>query len=255
MKESLLEIAKKYVCIVYTASHQTYADSVINYIDPNKDLIQYRLYRHNCVEVKIEKDTMYIKDLRIFNNVKMSDMIIIDNSVMSFAFQLDNGIPILPYYNNPEDNELLILKNYLNTIADSEDLRIQNRKSFKMDYFFNQATNEYPDSSEDSGEEKSNNQEDIFNLIKCKKTEKSIISESYLENDEECSNSNVSDLDNSTFKIVSTVVKSSGNSVTDSVNDFRFVRTAEKKSTIKFKNELSSTLGDLKRSFSVQTNK
>ena len=44
-------------------------------------------------------------------------MVIIDNSNLSFAFHLDNGIPILPFYDNKKDNELVTLVNYLNYIA------------------------------------------------------------------------------------------------------------------------------------------
>ena len=77
-------------------------------------------------------ESIYVKDLRIFKNVKMENMIIIDNSVLSFAFQLENGIPILPYYDNKEDIELKFLSNYLVNICNSQDLRIENIKSIKM---------------------------------------------------------------------------------------------------------------------------
>ena len=50
-------------------------------------------------------------------------MVIIDNAVYSFGFQIDNGIPIIPFYNNPEDQELLHLMNYLNSLAFFEDMR------------------------------------------------------------------------------------------------------------------------------------
>ena len=45
--------------------------------------------------VEVDGKTFYIKDLRIFEDVSLSDMVIIDNSVLSFAFHLNNGIPIL----------------------------------------------------------------------------------------------------------------------------------------------------------------
>ena len=141
-RESLAEIKKHYVIIVYTASHQSYADSVLDYLDPDKELIQYRLYRHNCVRVKMESDFIYVKDMRIFKNVDMKDMTIIDNSVLSFAFQLENGIPILPFYNNKEDNELTFLTHYLIHMAKCNDLREENRKSLKLDYFLQAAIDE-----------------------------------------------------------------------------------------------------------------
>ena len=44
--------------------------------------------------------------LNSFKGVSLKDMVIIDNSVLSFAFHLDNGIPILPYYNGEEETEM-----------------------------------------------------------------------------------------------------------------------------------------------------
>lgn len=31
--------------IVFTASHQVYADAILDYIDPEHELFQYRMYR------------------------------------------------------------------------------------------------------------------------------------------------------------------------------------------------------------------
>jgi CTD small phosphatase-like protein 2 len=38
-----------------------------------------------------------VKDLRIINR-NLSDMVLVDNAAYSYAFQLENGIPILPFY-------------------------------------------------------------------------------------------------------------------------------------------------------------
>lgn len=43
--ESLQELNKKMQVVVFTASHQTYADAILNYIDPDHSLFQHRLYR------------------------------------------------------------------------------------------------------------------------------------------------------------------------------------------------------------------
>ena len=139
---------KNYVIIVYTASHQTYADEVLNYLDPKKEIFAYRLYRHNCIRVKMDTEQIYVKDLRLFKNIDLKKIIIIDNSALSFAFHLDNGIPILPFYDNKEDVELMTLVNYLNTIARVDDLREENRKFLKMQYFLKKACNELSDESE-----------------------------------------------------------------------------------------------------------
>ena len=68
--------------------------------------------------------------MRIFKNRDLSDIVLVDNAVYSFGFQLSNGIPIIPFYNNQEDEELLHLINYLNTLSCFEDMRKQNEKAF-----------------------------------------------------------------------------------------------------------------------------
>jgi TFIIF-interacting CTD phosphatase-like protein len=39
-------------------------------------------------------DNFFIKDLGIIQDRDLKDMVIVDNSIVSFAFNLDNGIPI-----------------------------------------------------------------------------------------------------------------------------------------------------------------
>ena len=106
--------------IVFTASHQTYADAILDYIDKDRELIQYRMYRQHCV---LTKEGYYIKDLRVIGNRDLNNLVIVDNSVYSFAFQIDNGIPIIPFYSDTADEEMLHLIYYLNCLAGVEDVR------------------------------------------------------------------------------------------------------------------------------------
>lgn len=50
-------------------------------------------------------------------------MVLIDNAAYSYAFQLDNGIPIIPYYEGKYDYELKALESYLNSLLLSKDMR------------------------------------------------------------------------------------------------------------------------------------
>ena len=112
-----------YKVITSKVGQQAYADAVLNLIDPKKEIFSMRLYRHNCTQVKIENETIYIKDLRILRGINLKDVVIIDNSILSFAYQLDNGIPIVPYLEGKEDDELLFLSSFLINIAHEKDLR------------------------------------------------------------------------------------------------------------------------------------
>ena len=59
------------------------------------------------------KNGLFIKDLRILRNRSLSKIIMIDNLVHSFAFQINNGYPILEFRGNKEDKELLFLMDFL----------------------------------------------------------------------------------------------------------------------------------------------
>lgn len=121
-------------------------------IDPYKEIFSLRLYRHHCIRKIIDNDVYYIKDLRIFRNINIRDLVIIDNSILSFCHQIDNGIPILPFYDNKEDNELFYLTKFLLNIVHENDLRNIIRNEIKIQYYVNKIT-----------ETKSENSHKIFN--------------------------------------------------------------------------------------------
>jgi hypothetical protein len=94
------------------------------------------LYREHCIKTE---DNVYIKDLRVFKNRDLKDMIIVDNAVYSFGAQLSNGIPITPFKDDKDDTEFLFLIEYLTNIMDIDDYREANKDAFKMEkvYKFN----------------------------------------------------------------------------------------------------------------------
>lgn len=67
-EEALNIIKEKYHIIAYTSSYESYADSVLNFLDPDKKYSEYRLYGYHCVLYNINKMKFYIKDLSIFKN-------------------------------------------------------------------------------------------------------------------------------------------------------------------------------------------
>lgn len=126
--ECLKELAEFYELIVFTASHPFYANVVIDLLDPHNSIFSKRLFRSSCIQTDIN---VFIKDLRILNYDPKST-VIIDNSILSFAFQLDNGIPIIPFYDDKEDRILIKIKDYLLSLKDVQDVRVINRKNFSL---------------------------------------------------------------------------------------------------------------------------
>ena len=129
--EFLEYVSKEFELIVFTASEKEYADAIINYIEKYKKYFKMRLYRNHCIYIE---PGLYIKDLRIFSGYKkMEDIIIVDNSLFSFANQLNNGILITSFFEDKNDNFLINVKDYLEYIKDEKDIREINKESFKFE--------------------------------------------------------------------------------------------------------------------------
>ena len=79
---------------------------------------------------------MYVKDLRIINR-DLKDMVLVDNAAYSYAYQLSNGIPILPYYHGHLDFELKMLEEYLMKMLLCSDMREVNEKTFHLSSYRN----------------------------------------------------------------------------------------------------------------------
>jgi len=58
----------------------------------------------------VRKGDAYVKDLRVISDRELDYTVIVDNSLLSFAFQFDNGVPICAFYTgNTLDQEFLYL--------------------------------------------------------------------------------------------------------------------------------------------------
>lgn len=99
--------------MIFTASHSCYANEVLNVLDPENKYISYRLYRESCIKTE---DGIFIKDLRVFGNRQLKDILLVDNAFYSYGFQITNGVPVLPFFNNKQDTELKSLEEFLLSI-------------------------------------------------------------------------------------------------------------------------------------------
>lgn len=58
----------------------------------------------------------------MFEDFDLKDIVIIDNYVYSFINQIENGIPIIPFKFDKEDDQLDKLIDYLPILASYEDM-------------------------------------------------------------------------------------------------------------------------------------
>lgn len=84
-KELLKELSTFCEVIVFTASHECYANVVLNHLDPKREWISHRLFRNNCWHTEEE---IYVKDLRVIKNRRLENILLVDNAAYSYHFQL-----------------------------------------------------------------------------------------------------------------------------------------------------------------------
>ena len=187
-KEALDIIKNHYHIVVYTASHQSYADAVLNYLDKDNKYFQYRLYRNHCVQCDVDGIKFYVKDLDTLNKYyNLKDVVLIDNSVLSFAYHLNNGIPIVPFIEQKDDTQLIMLAYYLVSIASFDDLTIENKKHINIEHFLLRAktlAEEEVEEEEEEEEEEKNSNLKIVEQISNEDSSKVINKEKINENKE-----------------------------------------------------------------------
>jgi len=125
--EFMRVVSEMFEVVLFTASQPVYAGKICDFIDPTHTMIQHRLFRQSCVYA----DGNYVKDLRVLGR-DLAKTVIIDNSPQAFAFQYDNGIPILSYFDSKTDKELLRLLPLLRRLAIADDVRPILRNYYKL---------------------------------------------------------------------------------------------------------------------------
>ncbi|XP_062206430.1 uncharacterized protein LOC133908423 [Phragmites australis] len=114
----LEKMAEMFEVVIFTASQSVYADQLLDMLDPEKKLFTKRYFRESCVFT----ESSYTKDLNVVG-VDLAKVAIIDNTPQVFQLQVNNGIPIESWYNDPSDEALPQLIPFLETLAVADDVR------------------------------------------------------------------------------------------------------------------------------------
>lgn len=123
-------VTEDYEIIIFTASTQYYATLVMKALDPDSRFFNGLLSRNHCM---MTKNGFFIKDLRMVDNRDLRNVVLLDNYVHSFAFNLDNGVPILEWRGEQDDDELVHMATYLKDLSKAPDLREANRSRLCLD--------------------------------------------------------------------------------------------------------------------------
>jgi len=129
---SFLRACATHEVIVFTASTQGYADSVLDQLDPDRTLVHHRLYRDTC---SVNEHGGYFKDLNVLGR-NLDKVVLVDNSLTSLALQPDNGIPCRTWTEDPEDRELLDLIPIIKELDRQPRVQPTLRAKYRLGEFF-----------------------------------------------------------------------------------------------------------------------
>lgn len=117
----LSKVAKWYTLVVFTASMKEYADPVIDWLESSfSGSFSQRLYRQDCI---LRDGVGYIKDLSLISKKSLNEIIIVDNSPISYAMNVDNAIQVEGWISDPTDTDLLNLLPLLEALRFTTDIR------------------------------------------------------------------------------------------------------------------------------------
>jgi len=80
---------------------------------------------------------VFVKDLRVLKNRELRNLVIVDNAAYAFGLQLENGIPILPFFSDQNDKELPALAELLKRVSLAQDVREVLAQKLKLRQFAN----------------------------------------------------------------------------------------------------------------------
>jgi CTD small phosphatase-like protein 2 len=132
LKEFLEYVSAKWEIGIFTSSSNIYANAILERIDPQNKYFNFRLFKNSCYR---DCNNHLIKDLEILGNRELKNIVMVDNSIDSIIYQLENCVPCVPFYGDSKDQELVSLAKFLDVIYKIPDLRNFNTEYFKLKQF------------------------------------------------------------------------------------------------------------------------
>ncbi|XP_014022695.1 carboxy-terminal domain RNA polymerase II polypeptide A small phosphatase 2 isoform X2 [Salmo salar] len=112
----LQRMGELFECVLFTASLAKYADPVTDLLD-QCGVFGTRLFRESCVF----HQGCYVKDLSRLGR-QLNKTLILDNSPASYIFHPENAVPVVSWFDDLEDTELLSLLPVFEELSEADDV-------------------------------------------------------------------------------------------------------------------------------------
>lgn len=116
--EFLKCVSQWYRLVIFTASVPAYADPMIDWLEKECKYFDARFYRQHCTQ----SSEGFMKDLTKIEP-DLSQVLIIDNSPVSYSLHQENAIGIEGWISDPSDHSLLNLLPFLEALRYTTDVR------------------------------------------------------------------------------------------------------------------------------------
>ncbi|EEQ97932.1 conserved hypothetical protein [Perkinsus marinus ATCC 50983] len=87
--------ASKFEIVIFTAGCKSYADQVVDFLDPHGVLVSHRLYRQHCTEFfdNEKESTILVKDLKCLGRDLKRTVLLDNNLYLPRYVESDEAIP------------------------------------------------------------------------------------------------------------------------------------------------------------------
>lgn len=90
------------------------------------------MYKEHCYETY---GGDLLKDLAIFENWDLQSIVSVSDELLEHILQIDNAVPILPYFDSLIDRELVKLSDFLTHLSKCKDVRPFLKSYFKLELY------------------------------------------------------------------------------------------------------------------------
>ena len=124
LAEFLKAMETEFHAQVFTAALSCYAEPVLNRLDPKRTIFKRRLYREGCTPTGTGA---FAKDLNLHFK-DLSRVVLVDNNPVSLMRQPDNGLLVPSFFDDPQDDVLPTVLDFLRQLSKEKDIRPVIRK-------------------------------------------------------------------------------------------------------------------------------